>query len=222
MLNENYIKSLLNEPETGMGYQFVRVTFKDYSKKYGTVYYSTILVFEDEIPSIMSEEILENISESSTDLSDIIEITLIKTTMVEKLLSRYSGHRVTVFNEYLNSPAVMNNDEELVKKEIFKRFHAFKNDRRITSQRGLLPGTYATTEKDANNVLTGEQAVERYALPNPTPAIYLFTIEPVIGTVLKKGIVSANYRRIGGEVEVLFVNGTDNNTVTGPKVIPKK
>jgi hypothetical protein len=53
--------------------------------------------------------------------------------------------------------------------DVFMRFTAYSNDRRNTSEKGLLPGTYATTEEDSRVVATGEQAVERYALPNPTP-----------------------------------------------------
>jgi len=41
-----------------------------------------------------------------------------------------------------------------------------------------LPGSYATTEADAKNVKTGKEAVARYALPNPDPASYVYTIKP--------------------------------------------
>ncbi len=61
--------------------------------------------------------------------------------------------------------------------EVFKRFCAFADDRRILPDGGLRPGTYATTEKDAGNVKTGRQAVARYALPDPRPASHRFTIE---------------------------------------------
>ena len=108
------------------------------------------------------------------------------------------------------------------KDEIFKRFSAFKNDRRITSKLSLLPGTYATTEDDAKNVSSGREAVERYALPNPTPAIYVFTIEPRKDTPIKRGVVQAAYRHSGGGVEVIFTRGTHDNTVTKLDQIPEK
>ncbi len=81
---------------------------------------------------------------------------------------------------------------------VFMRFTAYLNDRRITPERGLLPGTYATTEEDARVATTGEQAVERYALPNPVPAVYRFRIDPKPGTSHQAGIVQPAYGHVGG------------------------
>ena len=92
------------------------------------------------------------------------------------------------------------------------RFTAYKTDRRITPKRGLAPGTYATTAEDAKNVNTGTEAVERYALPNPQPAIYRNKIEPLKDTVYRKGTVQPAYGHKGGGVEVIFDNGTGDNT----------
>ena len=104
--------------------------------------------------------------------------------------------------------------------EVFKRFTAFDNDRRITADHGLLPGTYATTEADAKNVKTGLEAVARYALPNPKPAIYVFTVKPLKDTLIQHGIVQPDNGQPGGGVEVLFGDGAAANTVTGPATIP--
>ena len=104
--------------------------------------------------------------------------------------------------------------------DVFKRFSAYRNDKRITQNRGLKPGTYATTEEDATYIQTGTQAVNRYALPNDAPAVYVFTIRPPPDTPVKKGVVQPAYGRDGGGVEVLFVDGCQENTVSIPKVIP--
>ena len=83
-----------------------------------------------------------------------------------------------------------------------------------------MPGTYATTEEDAKHVKTGRDAVKRYALPNPKPAVYVFTIDPPLRTTLKRGVAQPAYGQPGGRVEVIFVNGSPDKTVTGPAQIP--
>jgi hypothetical protein len=85
--------------------------------------------------------------------------------------------------------------------EVFKRFSAFANDRRVTPGMGLTAGTFATTREDADaHVRTGADAVARYALPNPTPASNVFTITPPADLDLKarhraSGVQSAGRRR---------------------------
>lgn len=69
---------------------------------------------------------------------------------------------------------------------------------------------------------TGAEAVARYALPNPSPASYRFTIGPDGGTELQKGVAEPAYGQPGGGVEVIVTAGTQPNTVTGPDRIPDK
>ena len=90
----------------------------------------------------------------------------------------------------------------------------------MTATGALVPGTYATTEKDAKHVKTGRDAVKRYALPNPAPAVHVFTIDPPLRTRLKRGVAQPAYGQPGGGVEVIFVNGSPDKTVTGPAQIP--
>ena len=105
--------------------------------------------------------------------------------------------------------------------EIFKRFSAYANDRRVTTGHGLTPGTFATTKEDAEAfVKTGADAVRRYALENKTPASNVFRIEAPKSTDLQRGIVQPAYGEPGGGVEVIFVNGSPDGTVTGPVSIP--
>jgi hypothetical protein len=104
--------------------------------------------------------------------------------------------------------------------DVFKRFCAFPNDRRVLPDGSLRQGTYGTTDEDAGNVKTGKQAVARYALPNPRPASYRFTIKPHENTMVQCGIVEPAYGQPGGGVEVLFTQGTHPKTVTGRDKIP--
>ena len=100
--------------------------------------------------------------------------------------------------------------------ERFVRFSAYKNDNRVRSDGSLRAGSYATTAEDAKNVTTGKDAVARYALPNPQPASYRFTIRPEKDTVIEKGMVQPAFEQPGGGVEVIFKDGTTPDTVTLP------
>lgn len=52
---------------------------------------------------------------------------------------------------------------ELSKKdEEFRRFSAFADDIRILADGSVVPGTYVTTQSDAEKVTTGKEPVERY------------------------------------------------------------
>ena len=88
---------------------------------------------------------------------------------------------------------------------------------------GYRPGTFATTKEDADaHIKTGMDAIARYALPNPNPASNVFTAKPPADTDLQRGTVAPANNQPGGEVEVIFVNGTPDGTVTGPITIPDK
>lgn len=107
--------------------------------------------------------------------------------------------------------------------EIFKRFSAYANDKRVTPGKGLQPGTFATTKEDADaNIKTGTDAVARYALPNSKPASNVFTINPPKDTEVKRGTSQPANNQPGGGVEIIFVNGSPDGTVTGPETIPDK
>ena len=107
--------------------------------------------------------------------------------------------------------------------EIFKRFSAYANDHRVTPGKGLTQGTFATTKEDADaNIRTGTDAVARYALPNSKPASNVFTISPAKDTEVKRGTAQPANNQPGGGVEVIFVNGLPDGTVTGPVTIPDR
>jgi hypothetical protein len=77
-----------------------------------------------------------------------------------------------------------------------------------------------SSSEDAKNVKTGKDAVARYALPNPAPASNVFTVRPNKDTDIQRGIVEPAFGQPGGGVEVIFTNGTQPKTVTGPMKIP--
>lgn len=208
---------LLDQPETGMGYQTVEVDLRDrLTPQRGVVLNAELLVWDTEAPTLRSKRFESLLAgASSTEARDIRSLEVIRPSRrLAGFVSERSGT-----SEH-TGPASEGNPEETEAGEVFARFTAYQNDRRITSGKGLRPGTYATTEEDAKNVKTGSDAVERYALPDPAPAIYDFRIDPLEGTVLRRGIVQPAFGHGGGGVEVRFDNGTDDGTVSGPKVLP--
>ena len=83
-------------------------------------------------------------------------------------------------------------------------------------------GTYVTTDTDTSQVPSGLAAVGRYALPNPTPAIYKFVLCPPSGTSISCGTVSPNFGQAGGGVEVLLNARLPSGTVCGPGIIAER
>lgn len=217
-LEDKFLNYLLSQPETGMGYQYVEAkSLFDYTEK-AFVVNAELLIYEKEIKKYSLrdfgtyEKLLENADSSSR---------YIKTLRVISILPVQSYVYLTE-SERKKQPAIQATLTYTIKDEVFKRFSAFKNDRRITANKGLLPGAYATTEDDAKNARTGVEAVLRYALPNDDPAINVFTIKPPDKTDMKRGIVQPEFGKPGGGVEVLFVKGSPDKTVTGPSIIPER
>lgn len=206
-----------------MGYQTVEVVLRGAKSRHGTAFNAEYLLYSDE-----PVERLERIAEPSRRLlmlernelglgDQIVQLTVIprEATMLSRV-QESSEPQTSSSSGASEAP-----EEKLEGDEEFKRFCAFANDRRVTATGALLPGTYATTAADARHVKTGRDAVKRYALPNPTPAVNVFTINPpVTMTILKRGVVQPAYGQPGGGVEVIFVKGSPSQTVTGPTQIP--
>jgi hypothetical protein len=221
LLNEDRQRELIAQPESGMGYQDVAIELRNGETRYGTAFNAEFLLYSGE-PSHLLERISEPGQRSL--MLERNEVGFGEDIRSLKVLQREAGFSPQVSESSSStkssSGASDAPEEELQKKESFKRFSAYANDRRVTPTRGLLRGTYATTEEDAKHVNTGRDAVRRYALPNPIPAVNVFTIDPPLRTKLKRGVAQPAYGQPGGGVEVIFVNGSPDRTVTGPAQIP--
>jgi hypothetical protein len=88
--------------------------------------------------------------------------------------------------------------------ERFVRFTAFATDPRITSDGGLLPGTFAAPASEERMVPGGFAAVGRYALPTLMPAVWRRDIIPPINRPYHSGAVVPMFGQAGGGVEVMF------------------
>jgi len=214
-LSTEQIRELITQPETGMGYQYVEASMSDFSILKGIVLNSEVFIPEEKIEKIMGRRFLTY----SAVLNEAERPGYIRKISV---LGRDRLHlgETKYFAKSAGVPASQATTSLTGKDQIFKRFSPYRNDHRIGEDGSLLPGAYATTEADAQNVKTGTDAMSRYALPSDEPAIYVFTIQPPEKTSVRVGTVEPANGKPGGGVEVLFENGSPKKTVTGPDTIP--
>ena len=223
-LSAEQMKYLLSQSETGMGYQEIEYKLLSYSyiQKRGLVLNSELLIDEDGVGEIRKTTLKETVSyelllEKAHDLSSgISNIRVIE----KKVLRKYMTLEEAKISK--GQSAEESGESLAAQGEIFKRFTAYKNDHRVTLTYGLKPGAYATTEDDAKNVRTGLDATARYTLPYIDPVRYVFTITPPVCTSVKRGTVQPAHNQPGGGVEVIFIKGSPDKTVTGPAIISEK
>lgn len=212
-------RALLEQPESGMGYQIVEVVTADYKSRRGVVCNAELLLFEDEPrTALKTASIASLLAEAKSSQDEIRSLRVLPRATASELTEAVKEPAAGYGRK--TGPAEDAPPEKTKADEVFKRFCAFADDRRILPDGSLRPGTYATTEKDAGNVKTGKQAVARYALPDPRPASHRFTIEPRENTIVQCGVVEPAYGQPGGGVEVIFTTGTQPKTVTGRDKIP--
>ena len=212
-LNESEAADLLAQPETGMGYQVVEATLEAGRKEWGIAYNAELLTLGNEtkrdLPSLPHATILESAESSGRKIRKL-------RVLVQIQLAHHP-----VKSRSASSPAAQNaRIQQTNANEIFVRFSAYSNDRRLRANGSWSNGTYATTEQDAQQIRTGMDAVARYALPNPLPASYVFEGRPHTGTLIQRGTAVPAFGQPGGGDEVVFAKGTQPNTVTGPNKIP--
>jgi hypothetical protein len=219
-LNAGQTETLLNKPESGMGFQTVETTALDGQTKRGTAYNAELLVFDDEPRISLRAEGFQRTLESAKAATEIWKIEVVERPRSVKV--RESIHLSQAVKAAIDKaqPAKDAPEERTKAGEVFKRFSAYPNDRRLRPDGGWRDGTYATTEADATNVYTGTEATARYALPNSAPACYVFTGKPQKDTVIQRGTVAPDFGQPGGGQEVIFKKGTQPNAVTGPVTMP--
>jgi len=104
--------------------------------------------------------------------------------------------------------------------DVFYRFSAFAQDRRVRPDGSLAPQSYCTSETDKTLVPSGLAAVGRYALPTRISACHIFEVRPGGGVPILFGTVTPNHGLAGGGVEVYFPTGTGPNTVKAIQPLP--
>jgi hypothetical protein len=237
-LTKPHSDALLESPEHGMGYQFVEVVAsvvhgegdvfvtdgmsltKAEQWRKGIVLNAELLVLDDELQQGLPAAPYKQLLAAATRSEGVIQKIRVARFPGQQTVAQLREDAAAYGQK--TQRAADATREQTFAAEVFKRFTAFENDRRITSNHGLLPGTYATTEADAKNVKTGLEAVARYALPTLKAAIYVFTVKPLKDTPIQRGIVEPQFDQPGKGVEVLFCDGTAPNTVTDRSTIPEK
>lgn len=210
----------LSLPESGMGYQVIEAkwlskTFKErfivynselvvdlnnqfseFKRKIITEGYSTILNKVEKIP-------IDTNSITLVPRSQIAEVRFL-TESKKKDKGRHSGGK-----------GAADNPKEVANgKELFVRLSAYENDKRIDfTNMKLKPGTYTTTNDDYYVCLrTGDDPIDRYALPNDEMIKWAFYIQPKQNDILQRGIVQPAFGHDGGGIEIFFEYGTSDKT----------
>ena len=173
-LNESETRDLLAQPETGMGYQAVEALLWDNKKQRGIAYNAELLFLGNEPQNFLRRDPYTTVLESAQSSGS--KIKKLRVLPRETVAHRSSDiWDAPVMLKKKATPAKDAPIEKTKSGEVFKRFSAYEDDKRRRPNGSWRDGTYATTEEDAKNIKTGKEAVARYALPNPSPASYVFT-----------------------------------------------
>ena len=209
--------SLLEEVETGMGYQVATINGGRY------VILNAELAFE------LPQYDRNNAEDSSPRPADRLradDLDWLKDQLPEYLAKKgkplTQGLRRLDCAEHLEVETHGSYPSNSSPGELFVRYSAFRQDRRIDPDFSVKPGTYVTTATDAPHVPSGLAAVGRYALPVHIPAVHKFTLTPRAPVPITCGATAPRFGQAGGGVEVLFINSLPAGTAMGPVLIPER
>jgi hypothetical protein len=229
-LNEAAITSLVNLPETGMGFQLVEAVV------FGST--TPLLVLNSERAIDLAEIGLELGDDPSVILRNGLRIIdAINSGIVQTVFAAPQPHSFKLLSSRVSVPKISPSalgkalkaalPSSLVKhvslsaNRVFHRFSAFNPDRRVDSITGnFLPGTYAVPESEVPFVPTGFTAVGRFALPNNLPASHHYEIKAPAGTAVDFGTVAPAFGQAGGGVEAYFKNAVTNARVPPASRLP--
>jgi hypothetical protein len=213
-------ETLLEKPETGMGYQVVNARqYNRLQTRKFVVYNSNLAVELDSDFSINKRKIINEgyraILNKATELmleTDSIRVLNQSTIKENRSISsfkktynkRHSGGKGATDSPKENADGY----------EIFVRVSAFEDDKRVDIvNKKLKPGTFTTTEKDYKEcVSTNDDPIDRYALPNDDKIKWAFYVRPKTIDILQRGIVQPAFGHEGGGIEAYFENGTSKET----------
>lgn len=222
-------ETLLEYPETGMGYQIIETTKNNsYLTKKMVVYNSNLAVDLDFEFIINKNKILtkgySNVLNKAEELmldTDVIRV-LNKSDLKEvrfvsesrKLYKTLSSAEKGRKNPEKANGALDNSKEKANGEEVFVRISAYNNDKRIDFvNKKLKKGSFTTTEIDYNScVATNDDSIDRYALPNNEEIKWAFYIKPKKDNTLQRGVAQPAFEKNGGGIEAYFEDGTTNKT----------
>lgn len=223
---EQDANTLLEMPETGMGYQIVYATqYERYNEKQLVVYNTNLAV---ELDSEFDTNRRRIVTEGYNVMLNKVSEIMLETPSIRVLAkSEVKGKGILTtskkekYKRYIGKSGAIDNPKEKANgREIFVRLSAFEDDRRVDFiNRKLKPGSFATTNYDyLDCVSTGDDPVDRYALPNDDKIEWAFFVRPERNDTLQRGIVQPAFGHDGGGIEVFFEKGTSKNTLLGKVV----
>jgi len=177
--------NLLNQPETGMGYQVIEAS------KVGSYVREKFLILNSEVVIEMNAYTNENVHKvvnegiySIKAIADFITLNAISVLNEKQFRNLVNESKNEGERGAIDNPVVNANGEE-----IFVRLSAFDNDKRIDkTNQCLRPGSFTTTKEDYLKCrTTNDDPVERYALPNNDVIKFVFHIKPVKTDTFQRG-----------------------------------
>lgn len=201
---------LINQPETGMGYQVVEANKTgSYSREKFLVLNSEVVI---EMNSYTNDNVRMIINEGTETIKAKASIITLNSISVfdEKNFRNIVSESKNADERGAVQNPVVNADGE----EIFVRLSAFENDKRVDKvNKLLLPGSYTTTKEDYLKCkTTKDDPIERYALPSNDEIKFAFHIQPLISDTLQRGTVQPANGKRGKGKEAYFVKGTASGT----------
>ena len=209
-LSASQENDLLNQPETGMGYQVVEAS------KAGSYTREKFLVLNSEVVIEMNTSTNDNVRKvinegiysikASANYITLNAISVFNEKQFRNIVneSKDENEKGAIENPVLNADGV----------ELFVRLSAFDNDRRVDKiNMYLRPGSYTTTMEDYIKCKTiNDSPVERYALPYNDEIKFAFHIRPKRTDTLQRGSVQPAIGKRGGGKEAYFAKGTATGT----------
>jgi hypothetical protein len=223
MIYKTYLtdtSKLLSLPESGMGYQIIegKLLSENAIRKY-VVYNCELAIDLDEDFQIYRKQVINKgfanvLNESKSFLVSTDSIKLVAGTPQYEYRD-LSYYKQTKNKRHSGGKGAKGGSKEYTKgDETFVRISAYENDKRIDiNRRRLIEGSYTTTLADYYDcILTDDEPIDRYSLPNDEKVKWAFYIKPTSLDVLQRGIVQPAYGHEGGGIEVFFEKGTSDNT----------
>lgn len=207
--------ALAQSPETGMGYQVVELDGTYQGPRYVIVLNGTLIHEPSTGPVVVREEFDRALTllEKPREQARFRVLTRAQAVAARVLEARGIGV----------GPASEAVPEDSEADEEFLRFSAFAADVRIKADGSVTPGTYVTTYEDGMaHVKTGKDAVRRYALPTPEPAVHRYHLKPPSTIPVRRGTVQPAFGQPGGGVEVIFEGGAPAGTKQKQDQIPRE
>ncbi len=201
---------LLNQPETGMGYQIVEASREGNYTREKLLVLNSELVFEmkgyegDNLRKVINEGIF--FSKTSLPFIRLNAISVFNENQFRNLVNESKNEKES---GAIDNPVVNANGEE-----ICVRLSAFDDDKRIDKiNKCLRRGSYTTTKEDYLKCkMTNDDPIERYALPSNDKIKFAFHIQPRRTDTLQRGTVQPANEKRGGGKEAYFAKGTAAGT----------